>query len=96
MAQAGPKNDSRHKIVAEASFFGEGGGGQHEELMQENVHNSLRDVSLRMLEENISQRARLQKKIKFDDLKAFKATPQDQVNTSLHICVTTKGEGGGV
>lgn len=92
MAQAGPKNESRHKIAAEASFYGEG-GGQHGELMQENVHNSLRDVSLRMLEENMSQRARLQKQIKFDDPKPFKATPQDQVNTSLHICVTTKGGG---
>ena len=93
MAQAGPKNESRHKIVAEASYFGEGGGGQHRKLMRENAHNSLRDISLRMLEENMSQRARLQKQIKFDDPKPFKATPQDQVNTSVHICIITQGGG---
>lgn len=93
MAQAGPKNESRHKIVAEASYFGEGGGGQHRKLMRENAHNSLRDISLRMLEENMSQRAQLQKQIKFDDPKPFKATPQDQVNTSVHICIITQGGG---
>lgn len=70
--------------MAEANFFGEGGEGQHGELMHGNTHNSLREVSLRMLEENMPQRSRLQKQIKFDDHKPFKATPQDQVNTYLH------------
>lgn len=81
MVQASSKNGSRQKTVAEANFFGEGGEGQHGELMQENGHNSLRDVSLRMLKENMLQRSRLQKQIKFDDLKPFKATTRDQVNT---------------